>query len=154
MEKDLKNIYDIIGQVLVEEIQLYLVSKKQLLKRGGLVDSFERKIRNNRLEILSEDYYEYYINGRRPFAKKVPIFSLIKWIKRYRFKVGKGRDKKGRFISDTSYAFAIQNAIYKYGVKKKEDVVSIVLKRNNKLIDDLIQEELGRLVDKEIERII
>ena len=152
MEKE-KEIYDLLGQIIVEEIQTYLVTKNKLLKNNGLVQSIDYEVRQNQLEILAADYYEYYVKGRRPFARKVPIFALIKWIQRYRFKAGRGRDARGRFITDNQYAFAIQTAIYKNGIKKKEDAVAIVLKRNEGTINEIIDSEFEKIIDEELNKI-
>tara|TARA_R100000664_G_scaffold19879_1_gene29066 strand:- start:8 stop:538 length:531 start_codon:yes stop_codon:yes gene_type:complete len=48
-------------------------------------------------------------------TKKPPAGILFKWIKNRSLK---GRDKKtGRFITDKSFSFALQNSIYKNGMK-------------------------------------
>lgn len=66
------------------------------------------------LQVLMTDYAQYVQAGRRSGKKGVPILPLIKWIKARKIK---GRNKKGRFISDTSLAFAIQTNIKKYGIR-------------------------------------
>jgi hypothetical protein len=70
---------------------------------------------NPTLEISYIDYFENVNLGRRPEKKRVPIKALLSWIK---FRKLKGRNKKGRFIPDLSFAFAIQTNIYKFGIRK------------------------------------
>lgn len=69
---------------------------------------------NPTLEISYIDYFENVNLGRRPEKKRVPIKALLSWIK---FRKLKGRNKKGQFIPNLSFAFAIQTNIYKFGIR-------------------------------------
>lgn len=60
------------------------------------------------------DYFENVNLGRKKQKKKVPISALLDWIK---VRGLRGRDKKGRFIPQLSFAFAIQTNIYKFGIR-------------------------------------
>ena len=60
------------------------------------------------------DYFNNVNFGRRAGVKRVPLSALIEWIK---IRGLKGRDKKGRFMSTTNLAWAIQTNIFKYGVR-------------------------------------
>jgi hypothetical protein len=60
------------------------------------------------------DYFENVNLGRRPERKKVPISSILEWIK---VRGLQGRNKRGQFIPRLSFAFAIQTNIYKFGIK-------------------------------------
>lgn len=60
------------------------------------------------------DYFENVNLGRRKERKKVPISALVDWIK---VRGLQGRDKKGKFIPRLSFAFAIQQNIFKYGIQ-------------------------------------
>jgi hypothetical protein len=66
------------------------------------------------LQILMEEYGQWVQSGRRPGKKYVPIGSLMKWIKERGLK---GRNKKGKFITDKSFAFAISRNIKKFGIR-------------------------------------
>ncbi|WP_066834907.1 hypothetical protein [Rufibacter ruber] len=87
---------------------------------------------------------QYLETGRRPFAKKVPIQALIKWLKRYR--IG-GRDQKtGRFrkVSSKSIndaAWAIQQSIFRNGIKARP-FIQASLEYAEKLISEVIEEQL------------
>ena len=85
---------------------------------GNLYNSLSVQVKDTEeglvLEISYLDYLKNVNFGRRKGKKKVPLQSLLKWIKE---KGVKGRNKKGKFIKDTSFAFAIQQNIFKYGIR-------------------------------------
>lgn len=85
---------------------------------GRLRDSITVEVQQEQgmsvLQILAEDYLQFVQSGRLPNPRGVPIGNLIAWIKARGLK---GRDKNGRFISDTSFAFAIQTNIKKFGIR-------------------------------------
>jgi hypothetical protein len=60
------------------------------------------------------DYFNNVNFGRKAGVKRVPLSALMQWIK---VRGLKGRDKKGRFMSTTNLAWAIQTNIFKYGVR-------------------------------------
>jgi hypothetical protein len=66
------------------------------------------------LQILMEEYGQWVQSGRLPGKGLVPVGSLMAWIKQRGLK---GRDKKGRFMTDKSFAFAIQKNIKKFGIR-------------------------------------
>lgn len=74
---------------------------------------------SSELRLYALDYAEYLDRGRKPFTKKVPISALLLFIKQRG--IGQQRKKSGRFgtrtISANSLAFAIQNAIFKNGIR-------------------------------------
>jgi hypothetical protein len=87
--------------------------------------------------------------GRKKGLKGVPINVLEKWITQRGLK---GRDKKGKFITRKSFAFAIQTNIKKFGIRPSNFVeFSIdVLLENEKLIktiEDVTFEELLDLIE-------
>jgi hypothetical protein len=85
---------------------------------GTLARSVEVQTRTNNgiteLQILMEEYGQWVQSGRVAGKGYVPIGSLMKWIKQRGLK---GRNKKGKFISDKSFAFAIQKNIRKFGIR-------------------------------------
>jgi len=89
------------------------------LARSVEVDVGKRKSSHGNYEtyyfqVLMEQYYQWVQSGRRPGKGFVPVGSLMKWIKDRGLK---GRDKKGRYMTDKSFAFAIQTNIKKFGIK-------------------------------------
>ena len=86
---------------------------------GKLLNSIDYEIitdsdGNPTLEISYIDYFENVNLGRRREKKKVPINALLNWIK---VRGLKGRNKKGQFIPNLSFAFAIQTNIFKFGIR-------------------------------------
>jgi hypothetical protein len=85
---------------------------------GNLYNSLTATVMPNgddfELVITYADYFKYVNEGRRPERKRVPLSALLQWIK---IRGIKGRNKKGRFMSNLSMAFAIQENIYKYGIR-------------------------------------
>ena len=89
------------------------------------------------LLIMMEDYGRYVQQGRKAGKKGPPIKSLIQWIKDRNLK---GRDKKGRYITDKSFAFGIQKNISKFGIRPADFVyLSIEDIVNNPKIIDLLE---------------
>jgi hypothetical protein len=66
------------------------------------------------LQVLMAEYGQWVQSGRLRGKGFVPVGSLIKWIKQRGLK---GRDKKGRFMTDKSFAYAIQKNINKFGIR-------------------------------------
>jgi len=86
---------------------------------GKLLDSisYDVEVDTNGDPMLVISYIDYFQNvnwGRRPEKKKVPISSILDWIK---VRGLQGRNKKGQFIPRLSFAFAIQTNIYKFGIR-------------------------------------
>jgi hypothetical protein len=66
------------------------------------------------LQVLMEEYGQWVQSGRAAGKGYVPVGSLLKWIKQRGLK---GRDKKGRYMKDLSFAYAIQKNINKFGIR-------------------------------------
>ena len=101
------------------------------------------------LQVLMEEYGNYVQSGRRPGKRGVPIKSLLDWIKDRNLK---GRDKKGRYITNLSFAFGIQQNIKKYGIKPA-DFIGVSLEkimsdpRIVEIIGDATYEEIINLIE-------
>jgi hypothetical protein len=109
---------------------------------GRLKNSVEVKQTTNSkdlqiLEVLMIDYAQYVQGGRRRDKKGVPIKSLLQWIKDRGLR---GRDKKGKFIKNISFAFAIQKNITKYGIRSA-NFIDISIEKI--LADPRIEELIG-----------
>lgn len=85
---------------------------------GRLYNSLSVKVIDDaeglKLEISYMDYLKNVNFGRRPRKKKVPISALLQWMTS---KGVRGKNKKGKFIKDLSFAFAIQQNIFKFGIR-------------------------------------
>ena len=116
-------IEDIIRQSLYEQRYKFGFGKykgvSNKVASGTLARSVEvqtKQSSNNttELQILMAEYGQWVQSGRLPGKGFVPVGSLMKWIKQRGLK---GRDKKGKFIKDKSFAFAIQQNIKKFGIR-------------------------------------
>lgn len=89
------------------------------------------------LQVLMAEYGQWVQSGRASGKGFVPVGSLMQWIKQRGLK---GRNKKGRFITDKSFAFAIQKNINKFGIRPA-NFIDISLEKI--ISDDRIIELLG-----------
>lgn len=110
---------------------------------GKLKDSVQVQVRHSAkhmdvLQVLMIEYGQYVQAGRKPGKKFVPILPLLEWIKARKLK---GRDKKGKFISNKSFAFAISRNINKYGIRSANFLdISIEKIMNDSRITELLGE--------------
>ena len=109
-----------ISKALLKELELATEKILSLYKLydSDLSRSIEYQYRNDSFIMLANDYFQYVASGRPPKARKVPVEDLIKWMK-----------KKGIAPSKGDYnatAFAIQQAIYKNGLKPRPFINPII----------------------------
>lgn len=106
---------------------------------SDLIKSFDFDVgHNNTLRIEANSYYLYVDRGRKPLTDKVPIKPLIRWIRKYGIRPSSGQ-------SYTQLAFAIQQSIYRNGIKGKN-----YLNRLNETYAELTEEELGEYLEEEL----
>jgi hypothetical protein len=117
IEKINKRIEDIIKKQLYKKYPYGVKYKGRGPKVASktLVNSIKSNFEPSKMdfEISMEDYGKYVDQGRKA-GKYVPIEPLMKWIKD---KGIKGRDKKGKFISTESLAFAISASKKKFNIR-------------------------------------
>ena len=120
---------------------------------GTLANSIEVQTVQNgprtELQVLIQEYGQWVQSGRLPGKGFVPVGSLMAWIKQRGLK---GRDKKGRFMTDKSFAFAIQKNIKKFGIRPANFLDISVEKifadsRITELIGDAQVEELIDMIN-------
>ena len=113
---------DIIRQSLYEQRYKFGFDRykgvSNKVASGTLARSVEvQVIQNNNyitLQVLMAEYGQWVQSGRMAGKGYVPVGSLLKWIKQRNLK---GRDKKGRYMTDLSFAYAIQKNINKFGIR-------------------------------------
>jgi hypothetical protein len=143
----------VLSEALQGVADLFVLEIKASMATYGLNDSALQQSVEGAPEgtdtiVISMNLYgQWVISGRKPGTKKVPIAALIAWIKRKGFR---GRNKLGRFISDTSLAFAIQNAIYKNGIKGRDFLTEPIIE-NFDLANEMLIEALYRELTKELQ---
>lgn len=129
--KYLQETFDKFGKYVVQQARTNLTKKKKNVSKK-LYNSigYESKPSKSgisfQFEFSMEDYGDFQDKGvsgikkkyNTPYSyrnKKPPIGPIDKWIVRRGFK--SIRDEKGRFVNRRSLAFAIQNKIYRDGIK-------------------------------------
>jgi hypothetical protein len=111
------NLFTNLGREFLKELQLIvqqiLIQKGQQERNSDLLQSVEFTPENSRdsLYMYVNNYYRYVSKGRRPKMKKIPITALITWIKKKRITPTK--------YSTNQLAFALQNSIYRNGIRGK-----------------------------------
>ena len=100
-------------------------------------------------QVLIEEYNQWVQSGRMAGKRYVPVGSLMKWIKQRGLK---GRDKKGKFMTDKSFAYAIQKNINKFGIRPsnfKDISIEKILndQRIMELIGDATYEDLINAIE-------
>ena len=108
------------------------------LARSVQVETVQKSDGVTELQVLMAEYGQWVQSGRMPGKGFVPVGSLIRWIKQRGLK---GRNKKGRFITDKSFAFAIQKNINKFGIRPANFIdISIEKIMSDERIIELIGE--------------
>ena len=109
---------------------------------GTLARSVEVQVQQKNdytlIQVLMEEYGQWVQSGRMSGKGFVPVGSLMRWIKQRGLK---GRDKKGRYMTDKSFAYAIQKNINKFGIRPANFLdISIEKIMNDERIVNLIGE--------------
>lgn len=128
-----------VTKALLEELSMAAQKVLSLykLQRSDLYKSIEFTYSNDQFVLLANDYFNNVAYGRQPRARLVPVEDLIKWMK-----------KKGiapRNGSYNSVAFAIQQSIYRNGIKARPFVNPIV-----DITTDIISEDIATVLSEQI----
>lgn len=139
MQKDLESIAFALVAFLKAAI-IDLQPQRNDLRQSNLWRSIEWRVeRQSVIQILAADYIVFIDSGRRAGAKRVPIGSLLSWIRRNKINQGK--------ISDVSLAYAIQTVIYQKGIKPRPFLENWETKSL-----EYVAEQIGELFQAEILR--
>ena len=132
-----------LGGNVIKEGRGILKQKKKTTSQNTLYNQFDYLVTSGKDNVTlefefgrAEDYWQFVDEGVRgaggykgsgkmrgqgsPFkfgSKMPPRQPLIQWIKN---KPLKGRNKKGRFITNESYGFLLQRAIYQRGLERTQ----------------------------------
>lgn len=107
----------LLGELLAETRQIMLMRKVDT--RSELVRSTEWIYEKKVFTLFANDYFKWVDTGRKPMARKVPIEALIPWLRKNNIRPRSGQ-------TYTSLAYAIQQSIYKLGIKGKLYTSAIV----------------------------
>jgi hypothetical protein len=130
-----------VSQQIINEI---IASTKQIMiqyKLGNtaLINSIEWQYKENIFMMIANDYFQWVNSGRRPRARKVPVEALIKWLKKKNIVPSKGQ-------TINSLAFAIQNSIYKVGIRARmftDPIIGITLDTLEMYIADQLSVQIA-----------
>lgn len=114
------------------------MSRKGIDVDSDLINSFEFDIVHGRLQIKANDYFKYVDKGRRAGADKVPITPLIRWMRKYRVRPNSGQ-------TYTQLAYAIQQSIYKSGIRGKN-----YLDKLYETYGDITEEQLSEYLEESL----
>ena len=132
-----------LGGNVIKEGRGILKQKKKTTSQNTLYNQFDYLVTSSKDNVTlefefgrAEDYWQFVDEGVRgaggykgsgkmrgqgsPFkfgSKMPPRQPLIQWIKN---KPLKGRNKKGRFITNESFGFLLQRAIYQRGLERTQ----------------------------------
>jgi hypothetical protein len=155
---DLEAVAPILEQILKESLEeqryRFGFARYQGLSNkvasGKLVNSVQVNVVQKRnetvLSVLMEDYGQFVQSGRVPGQKGVPISVLEQWIKDRKLQ---GRDRRGRYITRRSFAFAIQTNIKKFGIRPSNflDVAFDKIMDDDRIIEIIGQEAFDDLIN-------
>ena len=111
------NVTDELIKEITAGVKIVMATYK--LEGSDVSASVEWLYKDNIFILIANDYFRYIDSGRKPKARKVPVEALIKWIKK------KNITPRGN-MSVNSLAFAIQNSIYKIGIKARKFIDPII----------------------------
>lgn len=121
MEKN-ENIFSLLPKQFKKELEsivAQILVRSGVKKNSDVIQSIEFTETNSRdsLFMYVSDYYRHVSNGRRPRAKKIPIQALVRFIKKNNISSG------SRSVNQIAYA--MQNSIYKAGIKGKNFITTV-----------------------------
>lgn len=121
------------------------------ISTGNLRNSVEASTKQTKygdvIEISMAEYGQYVQSGRLPGKKGIPISIIEKWISQRKLK---GRNQKtGKYITNKSFAFAIQKNIMKFGIRPSNflDVAIEDIMNNNEIMDLLEEATIEELIN-------
>ena len=155
---DLEAVAPILEQILKESLEekryrfgfARYTGLGDKVASGKLVNSVQVNVVQKRnesvLSVVMEDYGQFVQSGRIPGQKGVPISAIEQWIKDRKLQ---GRDRKGRYITRRSFAFAIQTNIKKFGIRPSNflDVAFDKIISDDRIIEIIGQEAFDDLIN-------
>jgi len=116
---------------------------------GSLRNSIKGIPKTNEIDIEINEYWKFVQSGRQPGKKGVPIEALEIWIKERGLT---GKDKKGKRMSNRSFAFAINQNIKKFGIPSRPGFLDVAITKMYESRE--LEEVLGNItVDELINKI-
>ena len=135
MKKLIENLSKLILNLVQQSwISAGIDSKSDLIKSIKLNYS-----NSNGIIIYANSYAENIQKGRKKFAKKIPISFLIEFVKK--------NNKSNKDVNKIAYA--IQNSIYKEGIRGK-NIINALENPLNKVIEPEINKEVLKIIENNV----
>jgi len=107
MDKQIQELLEAIAETYVENVKTEMIAVG--LQDSDIIEEVTYKINGYTIELIIPEYYKYIESGRKPFAKRVPIIPLLKWM----IKKGIAKGKENKVV------WAIREAIFKRGIRPR-----------------------------------
>lgn len=122
----------------LQKVTVIALEQSGVERSSNLSKSVSFVVLNKEVNMVVAYYYHYVSTGRKRNVRKVPIKALIEYIKR------KGITPRGGKTVN-QLAFAIQQSIYKHGIRPKnfEDKIA-------NMVADITEERMADLLIQEI----
>lgn len=135
-----ENIFFDLGRTFKNEldavVQQVLIAKG-VKQSSDLTNSVDWDYGRDQMLMYVNDYYENVSKGRKPYARKIPLTALIRFIKK--------NNINHATMSTTQLAFAMQTSIYKAGIKGK-NFIEVVEKSVGDFVEIRLADFLEDLV--------
>jgi len=128
------------AQLVVTNAKSILLKNKKIAT-GALYNSVRYTVDSKgKIQFMFAEEGKYVQSGRRRGARFPPPAPILKWIKA---KGIKGRDARGRFITDKSLTFLISRGISRDGIKPLP-FMSMAIKEAKKQLASTLKKEVAK----------
>jgi hypothetical protein len=109
------NIAVEVSKEIINELNVAAQAVMYTYKLGDtdLMRSIEWRYKDDLWVLWANDYFKFLNDGRRPGTKKIPVYALIKWLKKRNIQPRKK-------MTYNQLAYVISNSIYKIGIKPRK----------------------------------
>lgn len=133
------------AQLVVSNAKSILLRNKKIAT-GALYASVRYNVNSQgKITFSFDESGKWVQEGRRRGARFPPPEPILKWIKQ---KGIKGRDKRGRFITDRSLTFLIQRGISENGIKPLPFMNMAIKEARKQLVATLKRQTAKALVKR------
>jgi hypothetical protein len=122
----------------LKKATLTILNQRQVKSSSNLYNSIEWKEKDDVIQLIALDYFEWVDTGRRKGTSMIPPQDLIPWMKRVGITPSNG-------MSYGQLAFVIARAIKRNGIKAKSFTNPII-----EASTDIISEELAIVISENI----
>ena len=133
------------AQLVVTNAKSILLKNKKIAT-GALYNSVRYTVDSKgKIQFIFAEEGKYVQSGRRRGARFPPPAPILRWIKA---KGLKGRDRRGRFITDKSLTFLISRGISRDGIKPLPFMAMAIKQAKRELASNLKKEVAKAMVTR------